>query len=60
MTHLQGFWEPYVNINALVESLGLDNPFTPFTRSGFYSPRGLQVAIAVHRSNLQLYAMLEV
>lgn len=39
---IHGFWYPYRNIFALVDTLGLD-PFTPFTRSAQYSPIGLEV-----------------
>ncbi len=39
---IHGFWYPYRNIFALVESLGLA-PFTPWTRSAQYSPAGLEV-----------------
>lgn len=33
----------YANIEALVKELGIPSPFTPFTRSSFYTPDGLQV-----------------
>ena len=36
---IHGFWYPYQNIFSLVEELKL-KPFTPFTRSHQYSPRG--------------------
>jgi uncharacterized protein with NAD-binding domain and iron-sulfur cluster len=38
---VHGFWYPYRNIFRLVDRLGLD-PFTPWTRSGQYSPAGLE------------------
>lgn len=37
------FWYQYSNINALVEELGIDDPFTDWTRSSFWTPDGLQV-----------------
>ncbi len=39
---IHGFWYPYQNIFSLVKELGLE-PFTEFTRSSQYSPRGLEV-----------------
>ncbi len=39
---IHGFWYPYRNIFALVESLNLQ-PFTPWTQSCQYSPAGLEV-----------------
>jgi hypothetical protein len=33
----------YCNIEALVKELGIPSPFTPFTRSSFWTPEGLQV-----------------
>lgn len=39
---VHGFWYPYQNIFRLVRELGL-NPFTTWTRSSQYSPRGLEV-----------------
>jgi hypothetical protein len=41
------FWYPYRNIDALVESLSIESPFTPYTRSSFWTPSGLQVRAAV-------------
>eukprot|EP00210_Caulerpa_lentillifera_P001559 g1497.t1 len=38
---MKGFWYQYHNIFALVKELGIDNPFTEFTRSGFWCPEGL-------------------
>uniref|UniRef100_A0A383VMW8 Amine oxidase domain-containing protein n=1 Tax=Tetradesmus obliquus TaxID=3088 RepID=A0A383VMW8_TETOB len=40
---IKGFWYQYANIEALVAELGIPSPFTPFTRSSFWSPDGLQV-----------------
>ena len=40
---IKGFWYQYRNIDALVRELGIPNPFTPWTRSSFWSPAGLQV-----------------
>ncbi|NEO27008.1 MAG: FAD-dependent oxidoreductase, partial [Kamptonema sp. SIO4C4] len=38
---IHGFWYPYKNIFNLVKRLKI-NPFTPFTRSAQYSPKGLE------------------
>lgn len=43
---IHGFWRPYFNIFALVAELGLE-PFTAWTASHQYSPRGLEVAAAI-------------
>jgi hypothetical protein len=44
---IKGFWWGYSNIVSLVEEelnlTGSSSPFTPFTRSSFWSPEGLQV-----------------
>lgn len=37
----------YANIEALVRELGIPSPFTPFTRSSFWTPDGLQVSRSV-------------
>mmetsp|Transcript_7687 Transcript_7687/g.11640 ORF Transcript_7687/g.11640 Transcript_7687/m.11640 type:complete len:592 (+) Transcript_7687:18-1793(+) len=39
----KGFWYQYPNIFSLVDELGLkqEEVFTPFTRSGLYTPKGL-------------------
>ena len=39
---IHGFWYPYRNIFALTDELGIQ-PFTPWTRSSQFSPRGLEV-----------------
>ncbi|AFY71835.1 amine oxidase [Thalassoporum mexicanum PCC 7367] len=39
---IHGFWYPYANIFNLVDELGI-KPFTDWTRSGQYSPAGLEV-----------------
>lgn len=36
------FWYQYSNINALVAELGIEDPFTQWTRSSFWAPDGLQ------------------
>ncbi|CAM9743595.1 unnamed protein product, partial [Choristocarpus tenellus] len=48
---IKGFWWSYPNIYNLVQNeLGLDNVFTDWTGSSFYSPEGLQVeAPVLHR-----------
>lgn len=38
---IHGFWYPYQNIFSQVKELGL-SPFTPFTKSSQYSPKGLE------------------
>lgn len=41
---IKGFWWSYPNIYDLVErELKIENPFTDWTRSSFFSPDGLQV-----------------
>jgi hypothetical protein len=37
----------YPNIFGLVKELGIPNPFTPFTTSGFWTPDGLSVSAPV-------------
>eukprot|EP00904_Undaria_pinnatifida_P012142 jgi/Undpi1/8058/HiC_scaffold_24.g10530.m1 len=45
---IKGFWWSYPNIYDLVErQLNIDNPFTDWTRSSFFSPHGLQVEAPV-------------
>ncbi|KAA6416615.1 MAG: hypothetical protein FRX49_11820 [Trebouxia sp. A1-2] len=55
---IKGFWYQYSNINALVGELGIDNPFTDWTRSSFWAPDGLQVMpyLSEHAA-LQLFAV---
>ncbi|KAG5186618.1 oxidase [Tribonema minus] len=45
----RGFWKDYPNIEDLVQRLGmsLDDVFTPFTESSFYSPYGLEARAPV-------------
>ncbi len=52
------FWYQYSNINALVGELGIDNPFTEWTRSSFWAPDGLQAMpyLSEHDA-LQLFAV---
>lgn len=38
---VKGFWYQYHNIFALIRELGIPWPFTEWTTSGFWSPRGL-------------------
>lgn len=42
----------YANIQALVAELGIPDPFTPFTRSRFWSPQGLVVSTASSTAGL--------
>ncbi|KAK3252317.1 hypothetical protein CYMTET_38379 [Cymbomonas tetramitiformis] len=45
---VKGFWSHYANIFSLVEELDLDSdPFTEWTASAFWSPRGLEVKAPV-------------
>ncbi|MGD2182328.1 hydroxysqualene dehydroxylase [Lusitaniella coriacea] len=50
---IHGFWYPYRNIFHLVDELKL-SPFTPFTRSGQYSPNGLEVESPLFQSEPRL------
>ena len=38
---MKGFWYQYPNIFNLVKDLGIENPFTDWTESNFYTPEGL-------------------
>ena len=42
----KGFWRHYGNIDALADELGIQ-PFTPYTSSAFYSPKGKEVEAPV-------------
>ena len=42
---IKGFWYEYHNIFALVRDLGIPWPFTPWSRSGFWGPRGLSIEV---------------
>ncbi|CAN0260079.1 unnamed protein product [Discosporangium mesarthrocarpum] len=45
---IKGFWWSYPNIYRLVEEeLKVENPFSDWTRSSFFSPKGLQVCARV-------------
>lgn len=44
---IKGFWWQYNNIYELVRELGIQEPFTDWTRSTFYSPDGIQVEAPV-------------
>ncbi|MFW6357639.1 MAG: hydroxysqualene dehydroxylase [Chroococcales cyanobacterium] len=54
---IHGFWYPYYNIFNLVDELGI-KPFTPFTRSSQYSPKGLEVESPIFQNEPQLPAPL--
>jgi uncharacterized protein with NAD-binding domain and iron-sulfur cluster len=43
----RGFWKDYPNINALTDELGVDDIFTDFTTSAFWSPDGLEATAPV-------------
>ncbi|DBA90704.1 TPA: hypothetical protein ACH3X1_003920 [Trebouxia sp. C0004] len=51
---IKGFWYQYSNINALVGELGIDNPFTEWTRSSFWDPDGLQVQSPIFQNQPRL------
>ncbi|WIA19763.1 hypothetical protein OEZ85_005677 [Tetradesmus obliquus] len=55
---IKGFWYQYSNIEALVSELGIPSPFTPFTRSSFWSPDGLQVESPIFQDLPRLPAPL--
>mmetsp|Transcript_13605 Transcript_13605/g.49465 ORF Transcript_13605/g.49465 Transcript_13605/m.49465 type:complete len:454 (-) Transcript_13605:248-1609(-) len=38
---MKGFWYQYWNTWRLVDELGIDNPFTEWSKSSFYTPQGL-------------------
>ena len=40
---MRGFWKDYPNINALGDELGIENQYTEFTESSFFSPDGFGV-----------------
>ena len=48
----------YHNIFALVRELGIQNPFTDWTTSGFWSPQGLTTEAPVFSRRPQLPTML--
>ena len=53
------FWYQYSNINALVAALGIEDPFTKWTRSSFWAPDGLQAQPSCFTSyTMQLYDLL--
>lgn len=51
---IKGFWYQYSNINALVDELGIDTPFTEWTRSSFWAPDGLQVQSPIFQNQPRL------
>ncbi len=44
---MRGFWKDYPNINALGDELGIENAYTDFTESSFFSPDGLECTAPV-------------
>ena len=48
----------YPNIFALVKELGIPDPFTPFTTSGFWTRDGLSVSAPVFSKEQQFPALL--
>ncbi|KAF8062940.1 hypothetical protein HT031_003779 [Scenedesmus sp. PABB004] len=56
---IKGFWYQYANIEALVAELGIaPSPFTPWTRSSFWSPAGLEVESPIFQDLPRLPAPL--
>lgn len=55
---MKGFWYQYKNIFRLVDELGIDKPFTAFTRSGFWAPDGLVTESPVFSNLPRLPTML--
>lgn len=52
-TGIHGFWYPYQNIFRLMRELDL-HPFTPFTRSHQYSPKGLETESPIFQDKTYL------
>jgi hypothetical protein len=48
----------YPNLFALVKELGIPNPFTPFTPSGFWTPEGLTCSAPIFSEQQQLPALI--
>lgn len=48
----------YPNIYDLVKELDIENPFTPFTTSGFWTPEGLSTSAPVFSQEEQLPALI--
>lgn len=48
----------YPNIFGLVKELGIPNPFTPFTTSGFWTRDGLSVSAPVFSEQQQWPALI--
>ena len=48
----------YPNLFALVKELGIPNPFTPFTTSGFWTPDGLTCSAPVFSEEQRLPALI--
>eukprot|EP00892_Ulva_mutabilis_P003924 jgi/Ulvmu1/1903/UM012_0062.1 len=55
---MKGFWYHYPNIYDLVKELEIENPFTPFTTSGFWTPEGLSTSAPVFSQEDQLPALI--
>jgi hypothetical protein len=58
LTHCHRFWYQYHNIFALLKDLGGPWPLTPWTTSGFWSPRGLTTEAPVFSSLPRLPTLL--
>ena len=44
---MRGFWKDYPNINQLGDELGIEDAYTDFTESSFFSPDGLECTAPV-------------
>ena len=44
---MRGFWKDYPNINKLGDELGIEDAYTDFTESSFFSPDGLECTAPV-------------
>merc|ERR1719301_459492 len=55
---MKGFWYQYHNIFRLADELGLEEPFTDWTESSFFSPSGLVTEGPVFQSKPRLPALL--
>ena len=55
---MKGFWYQYHNIFRLANELDLEEPFTDWTESSFYSPSGLVTEGPVFQSKPRLPALL--
>jgi len=50
----RGFWKDYPNLNAMGDDLGVEDAYTEFTESSFYSPDGLECTAPVFGGEREL------